>query len=67
MSHKKISVVKASGKTVLFNKHKLESSLRRSGATTAVVEEILSEIDGMLYNGITTKKIYKRALTINQF
>ena len=47
MSHKKISVVKASGKTVLFNKHKLESSLRRSGATTAVVEEILSEIDGM--------------------
>lgn len=64
MSHKKISVVKASGKTVLFNKHKLESSLRRSGATTAVVEEILSEIDGMLYNGITTKKIYKRAFSI---
>jgi Holliday junction resolvase-like predicted endonuclease len=64
MSHKKISVVKASGQTVLFNKHKLESSLRRSGANTAVVEEILSEVSAMLYNGITTKKIYKRAFSI---
>jgi Holliday junction resolvase-like predicted endonuclease len=64
MNHKKVTVVKASGKIAPFDKHKLEASLLRSGANKEVVEEILSEVHSMLYNGITTKKIYKRAFYI---
>ena len=64
MNHKKVTVVKASGKTAPFDKHKLEASLQRSGANKEVIDKILSEIHAMLYNGITTKKIYKTAIYI---
>ena len=44
MNHKKVTVVKASGKIAPFDKHKLEASLLRSGANKEVVEEIVQTI-----------------------
>lgn len=64
MNPKKVRVVKASGKSAPYNKHKLVSSLQRSGADKNVIDEILNEVHATLYNGITTKEIYKRAFAI---
>ena len=56
-----ISVVKSSGDSAAFDELKLRRSLERSGATASKVNEILSVVRDELYDGITTKQIYKRA------
>lgn len=60
----KIEVVKSSGEVVPFSLRKLTSSLRRSGADPAMVEEVLRQLEPSLYEGITTKKIYRLAYAI---
>lgn len=56
-----MKIVKHSGDVVDFDPEKLKKSLMKSGAGPAVVEDILREISKELYEGISTKKIYKKA------
>jgi hypothetical protein len=56
-----VSVKKSSGESQNFSEEKLYHSLRNSGASEEVISEIISEIRKDLYEGITTKSIYRRA------
>ena len=56
-----MKVVKNSGAIVEFNSDKLRQSLLRSGAETAVVENVIQEIERQLFDGVSTKVIYKIA------
>ena len=56
-----MKIVKHSGDIVEFNPDKLKSSLLKSGASTVVVENILQTIRKQMYEGISTKHIYKMA------
>lgn len=61
---KNIYVTKASGATAPFIEDKLRNSLIRSGANNTQIDEILNEISSQLYEGISTKKIYRVAFNI---
>jgi len=54
-------VTKASGQTELFDEEKLRRSLRRAGADEITIDQILQELAGQWYEGISTKSIFKRA------
>lgn len=56
-----MKIVKHSGAIVEFNPEKLKNSLLKSGATPLVVDRILQTIEKEVYEGISTKKIYKMA------
>ncbi|WCO01312.1 ATP cone domain-containing protein [Psychroserpens ponticola] len=56
-----INIIKASGEEVPFQIEKLISSLQRAGAERVIIDQIVENIEGALYNGITTKKIYQMA------
>jgi len=59
-----IIITKASGERTSFNVERLRRSLVRSGASDLDVSKIITELEGMLYNGITTKEIYKKAFAL---
>jgi hypothetical protein len=59
-----IEVVKSSGKTTKFSIAKLKSSLRRSGADAAIIQQIVDKVRDELYRGISTKEIYNRAFAL---
>ncbi|MBL7889051.1 MAG: restriction endonuclease [Bacteroidia bacterium] len=61
---KEILVTKASGEKAPFHEDKLRASLMRSGADVNQTEQILSEISSQLYQGISTKKIYRIAFNL---
>ena len=54
MNTEPIYVVKADGTKELFDVKKLDYSLRKAGASTKAVEEILSQINTRLSQEITT-------------
>ncbi|NHM07526.1 hypothetical protein G4D82_09865 [Flavobacterium sp. CYK-4] len=56
-----MKVVKHSGISADFDKDKLLVSLRRSGANPEAVSRVLHLIENQLYDGISTKEIYKMA------
>ncbi|WP_353083712.1 restriction endonuclease [Flavobacterium sp.] len=56
-----MKVVKFSGDIVEFDPEKLKKSLLKSGASLLAVDRILVSIQNQIYNGITTKQIYKMA------
>jgi hypothetical protein len=56
-----MKVVKHSGNIVEFEPDKLKKSLLKSGAEASVVDAILHTILSEIYDGITTKQIYKMA------
>ncbi len=56
-----MKIVKHSGDIVDFNPIKLKKSLLKSGASQSVVETILQTIKKEIYEGISTKQIYKMA------
>lgn len=56
-----MKVVKFSGAIVEFEPDKLKKSLLKSGASLLAVDRILVSIQNQIYNGITTKQIYKMA------
>lgn len=56
-----IDITKASGQKVPFNVTKLRHSLHRSGANENTINDIISMVQGNLFEGITTKKIYQLA------
>lgn len=61
---KRIYVLKASGDTQLFKMSKLKTSLKNAGAEKKVIQEIVHEIEQLLFPGITTKKIYDTAFAL---
>jgi len=56
-----MKIVKHSGDIVEFNPTKLRQSLLKSGASHLVVDSILQTIQKEIYEGISTKQIYKMA------
>ena len=60
MSFLAIKVVKADGTTEEFQPQKIMRTLQRAGASKAAAEKVISEIEAILYDGITTKEILKR-------
>ena len=59
-----MKIVKHSGAIVDFNPEKLKNSLLKSGADKNVVEDILQAIKTQIYEGISTKQIYKMAFAL---
>jgi Holliday junction resolvase-like predicted endonuclease len=60
----KIKIKKNTGELVDFDEEKLKNSLRRSGAREEDINRVLHHILGILFNGITTKKIYQIAYQV---
>jgi hypothetical protein len=56
-----MKIVKHSGDIVDFDPNKLRASLLKSGASAQVVDDILHKIEKEIFQGISTKSIYKRA------
>jgi hypothetical protein len=59
-----MKIVKHSGDIVDFNPDKLKTSLLKSGASINEVESILKSIQNQVYEGISTKEIYKMAFAL---
>ncbi|GHE36174.1 ATP cone domain-containing protein [Sphingobacterium griseoflavum] len=61
MNVEDIRVTKYSGEVVPFNSDSLRQSLIRSGAAKEEVERVYRDIQGHLYDGITTRELYELA------
>ncbi len=61
---KDIFITKASGEKSKFSEEKIRKSLSRAGATGEQIDTILRKIDVNLYEGISTKKIYRMAFNL---
>lgn len=59
-----MKIVKHSGAVVEYNPEKLKNSLSKSGAGDKVIEGIMQEIQSKIYEGISTKQIYKMAFAL---
>ncbi|MFB3388590.1 ATP cone domain-containing protein [Flavobacterium sp. LAR06] len=59
-----MKVIKHSGHVVPFDIEKLKLSLQKSGADPDLISECLVQIQNQMYEGITTKQIYKLAFAI---
>jgi hypothetical protein len=56
-----ILITKASGELLPFSEEKLKHSLLRAGATNDMADSIVHNLTPQLYEGVSTKKIYKWA------
>lgn len=59
-----MKIVKHSGAIVNYNSSKLKQSLLKSGAPASVVDDVLQQIEKEVYEGISTKRIYKMAFAL---
>ncbi len=59
-----MKVVKQSGHYVDFDLEKLRKSMLRSGAEATLVDNVVQKISESLYDGISTRKIYKQAYAL---
>jgi Holliday junction resolvase-like predicted endonuclease len=57
-------ITKANGAQVPFSKEKLRRSLLNSGANDEVADSIVEELQHTLYEGISTRKIYRKAFKL---
>ncbi len=57
-------IKKASGEKEPFSPEKLQESLKRAGADKKTTERISDQISNWLYDGASTKKIYRRAFNL---
>lgn len=64
MTDKKIYIVKADGVRELFDRNKLEHSLRKIGTTKETADMIVAEVEANLKEGNTTKEIYRLAFSM---
>ncbi len=64
MKNTPIYITKYSGELELFSSDKLKKSLERSGAEDTVIDLIIETIYQELYEGVTTKEIYKKAFRL---
>jgi len=62
--HDQVIVTKASGEKALFSIQKLRHSLQRAGADESLIGQVIEELTPQLYEGISTKKIYRLAFNI---
>jgi len=60
----KIFVTKASNESAEFSENKLRNSMKRAGATDEEVDKIVKQVYDKLYQGISTKNIYKIAFSL---
>lgn len=61
-----INITKASGEQEPFDEEKLRHSLTSAGSEKSVVDQIVATIKAELYEGISTRKIYKDAFNMLQ-
>ncbi|MFW6310879.1 MAG: restriction endonuclease [Nanoarchaeota archaeon] len=54
-----IIVKKLNGDTEKYNPKKLRKSLKEAGADKEVINNILKKVEGILYNGIETRKLFR--------
>lgn len=59
-----IDIIKSSGEKVKFSLDKLRASLKRTGADTETMNQIIDKVRDELYQGISTKEIYNRAFAL---
>jgi hypothetical protein len=64
MQNEETEVIKKSGEKVRFSKEKLQNSLLRSGADAQTVAQIMDRVRDELYQGIPTRVIYRKALSM---
>ena len=64
MSETDIFIVKSNGQRERFNLEKLRHSLRRSGASPPLVDEISVHVEREVLNGMTTDEIYRHAFAL---
>jgi hypothetical protein len=62
--NKALFIKKASGATVPFSEERLRNSLMRAGAASEDINAIINSINAELYEGISTKKIYRLAFNL---
>lgn len=55
------TIRKASGETTLFSPEKLRLSLKNAGAQQDAIDRVFHYVEGQLYDGISTQKIYQIA------
>lgn len=56
-----MKIIKHSGDIVDYNSEKLKNSLLKSGASHLVVKDILHQLEQEIFEGMSTKQIYKLA------
>ncbi len=61
---KRVLITKEDGTQEYFDPAKLESSLRKAGASEAAVEDVASRVLAELTEGMSTSKIYRRAFSL---
>lgn len=61
---KNIMITKASGEIEAFEPMKLLRSLNRAGANEQIAHQILLDMEPIISNGVSTRKIYKKALSL---
>ena len=59
MKNKNIEIIKMTGETAEFDPSKLRRSLERSRASDLIIKQVIEKVEALLYDGITTKEIYK--------
>ncbi len=64
MNDTPIFIKKYSGEFEQFSFHKLKKSLQKSGALNEEIDSIIESIAPQLYDGITSKEIYKKAFLL---
>ncbi|WP_339736537.1 restriction endonuclease [uncultured Sunxiuqinia sp.] len=61
---KNILIRKASGEQEPFAVEKLIRSLRNAGAEEGIIQQVTSDIQAWIYDGVSTQQIYARAFTL---
>jgi hypothetical protein len=59
-----IRVTKSDGTTQLFEEEKLINSLKRVGASEAVIDDVVTQVESEMTDGMRTVDIYKRAFNL---
>jgi hypothetical protein len=59
-----MKIIKHSGDIVDFDESKLKRSLLKSGANENIVDTVIQTIEKEIYEGISTKRIYKLAFSL---
>ncbi|MGM0745368.1 MAG: hypothetical protein ACQETF_08665 [Bacteroidota bacterium] len=59
-----VHVTKYSGETEEYDEYKLRQSLRSAVANSILIDYVSGQIHDMLYEGISTQKIYKEAFRL---
>jgi len=57
-------ITKADGTVEFFKVEKLRRSLRRAGANPGEINDIISEVNQTLFDGVTTQEIYRHAFSL---